>query len=393
MGICCNHKKEISMSVQISRQTKQQKKRRKRKKKTIVLLVLLLITAIALPTAGLIAYTHYMVTPVDAQNTQDETFTFAERETVRNIAQTLKNSGIIKEGWALQVRAKQRKIDFVKKEGEYAFNRAMKLDDILDILAEGRTKYDWKMVIGDGSLIDKLLSDFTSNDAEIPELDAKINDLSYVQTLQQKYPFLPNDILGDGFRHRLEGFLAPGTYYLKDDDDITVFIDQALNKFAQNYADNQLDQKLKDANTTLFEAVTMASVVRGEVMSGDTENQRIVAGVFYNRLEQNMNLGSDVTVGYSLGLSELNYTEDQLENDSPYNTYRYPGLPRGPISNPGVDVIMAVLVAEKTDYLFFLADVCDDNIGEFGQIYYAATAGEHNDNARKYLGCYRTSFD
>jgi UPF0755 protein len=115
----------------------------------------------------------------------------------------------------------------------------------------------------------------------------------------------------------------------------------------------------------------------------------MVAGVFYNRIEEGMKFQSDVTVGYSLGLQELNYTQEQLDNPSPYNTYVYEGLPKGPINNPGFDVIDAALSPTKNDYYYFLADVCDDGKGEFGKIYYAEDLKKHNAYSAEFLACIR----
>ena len=368
------------------RRSNPEKQNRAFRRLLIAFLTLLLITS----GLGIYGYNRLFVMPVDESSIDLVPFKFEHQETVRNIAAQLAEEGIISSELAMRMKAKLKGLDYVAEEGNYAFSKSMTLDEILAILKEGRTAYDYRMVIEDGTNIDKLLLDFAYSESEIPYLDARINDLTYIQSLREKYSFLPEEILGDGFRHRLEGFLGNGTYYLKYEATIEEFIEQALDKFQENYEKHGWDKKLENDNRSFFEVVTMASVVRGEVLSGDTENQKIVAGVFYNRLNSGMNLGSDVTVGYAINAPDINYTMEQLNYDSPYNTYRNPGLPLGPIMNPGADVIDAVLDYKKNDYHYFLADICDDNVGKFGEIYYANDYSEFNELERKYLGCYRT---
>lgn len=377
------------MEENYTRSSKSKPAPKKSKKLLIVFLALLLILG---GTAGFgyLQYQKLFIKPLDATATELVPMKITYQETIRDVADRLQEAGVIETTWPIRFIAKQRNIEYVETEGNYAFAKSMTIDEILTILENGETAYDWQIVVGDGVTFDKLLSDFAWEDAEIPYLDAQINDVDYIRSLMEKYPFLPEEILGDGFRHRLEGFLGNGTYYLKYEATIQEFVELALDQFQANYIEHNWEQRLQAVDKTLFEVVTMASVVRGEVMSGDTENQKIVAGVFYNRVDAGDVLGSDVTVGYAINAPDINYTQEQLNTDSPYNTYVYPGLPLGPISNPGADVIDAVIDYTPNSYYYFLADICDDNYGEFGQIYYSETYAEHDSYSREYLGCYRT---
>ncbi|MGL5041651.1 MAG: endolytic transglycosylase MltG [Culicoidibacterales bacterium] len=375
------------MEKNISRKNNRKKKRTKK-----VVIILIIITTLIVAIFGSIgyAYQNYMILPVDTTKTSEfELFEFESKETIRNIADQLAQKGIVKKSLALQLRAKQRKIDYIAAPGKYEFKKSMTLDEILDIIEQGRTAYDFQIPISDGSDIDSLLDAYSTTENERMAMETTIEDIGYITKLKQRFTFLPDEILQDGMRHRLEGFLGNGTYYLKMDDPITVLIEKALEQFEKEYRENNLENKLKQQGKSLYEIVTMASVVRGEVFSGDTENQKMVAGVFYNRIEEGMKFQSDVTVGYSLGLKELNYTQEQLDNPSPYNTYAHEGLPKGPINNPGFDVIEASLAPTKNDYYYFLADVCDDGKGEFGKIYYAKDFRQHNAYSAEFLACIR----
>ena len=119
---------------------------------------------------------------------------------------------------------------------------------------------------------------------------------------------------------------------------------------------------------TLDNVITMASIIERETNS-DTERAK-VAGVFYNRLKQNMKLQSCATVQYVLGERKAVLSIADTQIDSPYNTYLYSGLPAGPIANPGIDCIKAALEPESTDYLYFVA-------GKDGKHIFSKTYEEH----------------
>lgn len=365
---------------------RQMKKKKKRGATTKILVILLCIVAVLLGGAGM-----YLINlqPVN-KNAVDEIILveFEQDENMRNIAAKLKAENVIKSEALLKWRAKGQGVQYIAKPGNYKFSPAMTLDDIIDIIKNGKTAWDFRMIIRDGMDMDEVLADFAGNDPVLVEqYTNQLNNLDYINAQREKFPFLPLEISGDGFRHRLEGFLALGEYQIKEDTTLEEYIDMALERFQKEYTENGLEAKLLEHNKSLFEVVTMASLVRGEVFSEDYENQRKVAGVFYNRIANDMLLQSDVTVGYSLGKKDTNYTMEELENPSPYNTYATPGLPHGPINNPEFKTIEAVLDPIESTYFYFLADICDDGHGVFGEIYYSEDMAQHDAYAREYLAC------
>lgn len=363
------------------------KKRQKKQKFWIIIIAVIVLLFTGMGISGVLAYKQYVEQPKDIHNSDMILTKYEPQTTARIVAEDLEEKGVIRNGFIFRWRARERGMTYIKKAGNYAFSPSMTSDEIIDILIEGKTTHDYQFVIGDGIDIDELISGFTKNEGERIQISSEINEIGYIQLLREKYPFLPEEILNDGLRNRLEGFLAPGKYLLKDEDDFKMLIEKALEKFQEHYLNSNFEQRLKERNRNLFEVVTLASVVRGEVYSGDTENQKLVAGVFFNRLAQDGKLESDVTVGYAIAEKKPNYTQEELEIDSPYNTYRYPGLPVGPVSNPGFDVLEATLDYTANDYYFFLADICDDNKGEMGKIYYSKTYDEHRSYSREYLAC------
>ena len=125
-----------------------------------------------------------------------------------------------------------------------------------------------------------------------------------------------------------------------------------VDQFHRVFADS-LHQRLKEIGLSLHEVVTLASIVEREAVA--VEEQPIISGVFQRRLKLNRRLESCATVNYALGTNKKRLTYADLEVDSPFNTYRYQGLPPSPISNPGRTALLSVLYPEETEYLYFVA--------------------------------------
>ncbi len=171
----------------------------------------------------------------------------------------------------------------------------------------------------------------------------------------------------------LEGYLFPDTYDLPKGADPAVIVTVMLRRFDREVTPERVEAA-KALGLSVHGWVTLASIVQAE--AGGAEEMPAIAGVFLNRLEAGMPLQSDPTVAYALGkkLPELDRYAGDFEVDSPYNTYRYPGLPPGPIDNPGLDALLAVLHPVRTGenglpyFYFFHAD---------GQLYLSSTFNEH----------------
>jgi UPF0755 protein len=161
----------------------------------------------------------------------------------------------------------------------------------------------------------------------------------------------------------LEGYFFPGSYSMKPDITLQDFTAEILTRFKTTVLTEEFNKDLQTSGLTLHQAITMASIIQRETLA--EEEMPTIASVFYNRLAKNMLLETDPTVQYALGydaqkntwwISPLTYTN--LEINSPYNTYRNPGLPPGPISNPSLAALRAAVAPAETDYLFFRAK-CD----------------------------------
>jgi len=170
-----------------------------------------------------------------------------------------------------------------------------------------------------------------------------------------------------------EGYLFPDTYFVADTARPKSIIDLMYGTF---------NDKIKEvggiatSTYTLKEIITMASIIEREAST--SESRRIISGILWKRIQVGMPLQVDVTFSYINGKTTFQLSLDDLKIDSPYNTYKYKGLPPGPISNPGIDSINAALYPTTTKYLYFLT-------GHDGEMYYARTFENHKRNKARYL--------
>lgn len=217
----------------------------------------------------------------------------------------------------------------------------------------------------------------------------------------QDYPFLKSKPKNQD----LQGYLFPDTYRFSsaatESEVLATLLETFEKRFAKAAADTIVDVQgryqlphytslqLSEgtvAGLTLHQILTLASIIEKETGSGKgansaalLEERRTVAGIFLNRLSIGMALQSDATVGYVTESGRASATAKDLETDSPYNTYKYRGLPPGPIANISYSSLYAALHPIETDYLYFL------HSQSTGEVYYAKTFEEHTRNKARYL--------
>lgn len=196
--------------------------------------------------------------------------------------------------------------------------------------------------------------------------------------LTSKYSFfslLPKDV-------SLEGYLFPDTYFFSQKLTSEDLIEKFLNNF-DNRLTPDIRAEIKSQGRSLKDVITMASIiekedsVKSDASDEEKENQKIVSGIFWNRIKNGQPLQSCATIGYVLGVSKKQYSFEDTRIDSPYNTYLNKGLPPGPIGNPGFLSIRAAIYPKKTDYNYFLNT-------EDGKIIFSRTIEDHNSNKAKF---------
>ena len=172
----------------------------------------------------------------------------------------------------------------------------------------------------------------------------------------------------------LEGYLFPDTYELAKGENCEDVIDDMLVNFGKKLSP-ELRSEITKQGKSIFDIVTMASMIEKEVKGID--DKKIVSGILWNRLAIDMPLQLDSTVNYVTEKNDPSVTIKDTKIDSPYNTYKYYGLPKGPISNPGMDSIMAAIYPTQTDYLYYLS--------ANGKTIFSETLEQHNAAKAKYL--------
>ncbi len=334
---------------------------RKRKKKRFrggAVLIVLLILALA---AGIGLFS--LSRPV--RLAEPVTVTIAEGSYASNIAKTLADAGVVRSGFLFRYKLKQENAAASLRPGTYSFTGKVSMQDVIDSLQEGVWEDSVRVTIPEGKTMEQTAEIFAKAGLCTEEefLDACLND-------QFDYDYLPKR----GTPERLEGFLSPNTYDVATNWSAHRMVEMLLDQFDRVYTD-EWHAREKELGMSTYEIVTLASIVEREAKV--QADRPVIAGVFYNRLEIGMLLQSCATVQYALGEQKEVLLYSDLEIESPYNTYKYEGLPPGPIASPGEAALEATLYPEDTDYLYFFAK-------PDGSHYFSTTYSEHMQAQKQY---------
>ncbi|KAA0549304.1 endolytic transglycosylase MltG [Bacillus sp. BGMRC 2118] len=309
--------------------------------------------------------------PVNPKDKKSIEVTIPIGSSSRKIAAILEENNVIKDDKVFRYYVKfKNESGFMA--GDYKLNKAMTFDEIIASLKSGRILQEavFSLTLPEGKQlveITKILSEKTGYTQE--ELMTQFNDKKFLEGLMAKYPtVLTEEIFQEGIRYPLEGYLYPATYaYYKEKPSIEELITPMLDKTEEIVIAFQEEMIEKDMS--VHQLLTFASLVEEEATQ--KTDRETIASVFYNRLDQGMKLQTDPTVLYSLGEHKDRVLYDDLEVESPYNTYVITGIPIGPIANAGEMSIKAALNPGETEYLYFLA-------AKDGKVYYSKTLEEHN---------------
>lgn len=224
-----------------------------------------------------------------------------------------------------------------------------------------------KITIVEGTTLPQIAEKIASTLNKKPKyVLSVINDEDFINSLMEKYSFLTREIQRRKLKYPLEGYLYPDTYFFEKDVTIEEIIIRALDSMDYYLSKNR--SLIQDMDWTYHEFLTFASIVEREACFD--EDKPIIAGVFMNRLNIGMKLQSDVTVNYALDRTGVDVKHSHLDIDSPYNTYKYSGLPIGPISTSSPITMNACLNYDTHDYLFFFGK-------QDGSVIYNKTYEEH----------------
>ena len=337
------------------------------------------ITARKLERAGLGMYLRARAAEVDSPANRDEsrevTFVVESGETVSTVAYHLHGLGLVTDAELFRRVVQYWGADSDIQAGVYSLRANMTMEEIMRQLQHGRMPTT-TVTVPEGWRAEQI--------GKLLEETGLISAQEFVQSValgRTDYEFLRDRAPGSPLS--LEGFLFPDTYELPQQTMSERIIDIMLQNWDQRVP-SELRGKASDLGMTMYEIVSLASIVEREAVV--SEERPLIAGVYLNRLEKGMYLQSDPTVQYAKGYSEVTerwwnrmIQEEAITVVSPYNTFLNPGLPPGPICNPGLSAIKAVLAPESSDYLFFY------HKGD-GSHAFAVTYEEHLRNEEIYGG-------
>lgn len=259
-----------------------------------------------------------------------------------DIADRLKKDGLIDNVAAFRTEAKVSGLEKSLQAGTYRLTRGMSVRQIIDVFAKGRVE-QIAFTVPEGYTV-----------TQIAELVENMHFGKKTRFLELARNYTPYDYMRTddaNVAYKAEGFLFPSTYYLAADAGEEQILAMMTAEFNRQL-NQEKRQRLSAQGLTVRQWLTMGSLVEKEAQVAT--DRPVIAGVFYNRLREDMPLQSCATIQYILGYPKAELTVEDTKRPSPYNTYLHSGLPPGPIANPGEAALEAALNPTPTEYKFFV---------------------------------------
>lgn len=289
---------------------------------------------------------------------------------VKQISQNLYEQELIKDKFYFEVYVWLKDWEGGLQAGEYVLNKNMSIKEIARRLSGGEaTGQELSVTIIEGW--------------DRPDVDKYLTESKIIVAGE----FLENTIIISNNERTewnfladapasatLEGYLFPDTYKIYKDATVNDVIKKMLNNFNSKLT-AQMRQEIKKQGKTIFEVITLASIIEKEVMN--SEEMKMISDIFLKRLKIGQGLESDATVNFITGKGVTRPSLEDLAIEHPYNTYKHRGLPPGPIANPGINAIKAAIYPTPNQYYYFLTT-------SEGEVIYSVTYEEHLKNRRMY---------
>ena len=372
--------------------TKPAKKKKKSHLKGFLVTVLILLILLGAGGFFGLRYAESALQPVDPSSKQYMTVQIPDGSNAQEIGSTLEKSGVIKNGLVFTLYVKYKNYNELKS-GYYNLQKSMSVEDVIKELQKGGTPEPQEvtlanLTIPEGYTLEQIAQTVGQLQGDFKEpltaeaFLAKVQDETFIAQEVTKYPNLLESLptKDSGVRYRLEGYLFPATYTIKENTTVESLIDEMLAAMDKNLSSHYAT--IKEKNLTVNELLTIASLVEKE--GAKTEDRKLIAGVFYNRLNLGMPLQSNIAILYAEGKlgQNISLSDDAAIDtsiDSPYNVYTKVGLMPGPVDSPSLDAIESSINQTKSDYLYFVANVQD------GKVYYSTTLEEHDRNVQEHI--------
>lgn len=337
----------------------------------VIMLVCIAVVVLAVTQIG-----RNWLVPANANDTQIVEVEIPEGTPVSTMGDMLEEQGLIRSSSAFSLLVRVQGAAANLQAGVHDLSPSMTMPEIVAALQEGAEEAGMlKVTVNEGLTVDQIaevVADSTSYSAE--DFLNLMSNQEFLAQLVQQYPILTDSYNNPNVRYVLEGYLFPATYDVAQGETLESLVTQMVDKTNEVLSKYQAD--IDASSYSLQDIMSIASLVEKEGQT--TEDRKLIAGVFYNRLEQGMPIQSDISVLYALGTHKEMVTYDDLEVDSPYNLYTNAGLPPGPMNSPSEDAIAAALEPTDNDYLYFYANL------KTGEVFYTDNYEQHQAWAQEY---------
>lgn len=399
----------ISSAIQVPTKAEPEKEtasRRRRKrhkqqqetaaKRIVTAVVVIVLLVIAITGYSGYSYIKSSLDPIDPTSTKNIQVEIPEGSSTKEIGNILVKNNLIKNAMIFNYYAKLRSYNNFQS-GYYNLNQSMSVDDLAKALQESGTPTPQdpvagKVLVVEGYTIDQIANAVTDNVYTSNKKDktkftsdeflATVKNQEFINRMAATYPTLFASLpsADSGVKYQLEGYLFPATYDYSEDTTTEQLVEKMIAAMDANL--QAYYEQIAAKGLTVNQVLTLASLVEKE--GATDEDRRNIASVFYNRLNADMPLQSNIAILYAMGkLGESTTLKEDSEIDttidSPYNIYIHTGLMPGPVASPSLAAIEATVNPNTTSYYYFVADVTT------GTIYYAATYEEHQQNVEKYV--------
>lgn len=336
--------------------------------KIIKYLILILILTIA----GYGGYFFYTLNSPNTGSANIVKFTVQPKWGSMIVSQELKKAGLVRDWIVFELYIWQAGKSSSIQPGDYDLKNNYNIKEIVQILTRGAQNVEFKEVAL--TFIEGWnLNDYAQylNKQGFGQAQDFLDIVQKKQSWWDNYSFL----VSRPKTQDLEGYLFPDTYRVYKNATIKDIVQKMMDNFDKKLT-SEIRAEITKQGKTIHEIITLASIIEKEVSA--EADRKIVAGIFYKRLANNIGLQSDATVNYITGKGTVQPSLDDTKVDSLYNTYKYRGLPPGPICNPGLSAILAAVYPDKNNYLYFLTT-------PEGKAIYSQTYEQHLAAKRKYL--------
>lgn len=347
---------------------KQPAKRKKRRRRMPWVAIVLFVCVAIVVLAG-VQFGRNWVLPANANDTQLVEVEIPAGTPVSQMGDLLEEQGIIRSSTSFNLYVRLKGVASNLQAGVHDLAPSMTLEEVVEALQQGAEEAGLiKITVNEGLTVDQIGDVIAENTSYSKQdfLDLMTNQ-EFLEKLVQEYPILTDSYNNANVRYVLEGYLFPATYDFSSSDTLETLVTQMVDK--TNEILTKYQAEIDASSYSLQDIMSIASLVEKEGMT--TEDRKLIAGVFYNRLDAGMPIQSDISVLYALGTHKEMVTYDDLQVDSPYNLYVNTGLPPGPLNSPSEDAIVAALEPTESNYLYFYANI------DTGEVFYTDDYNQH----------------